>query len=198
MASHFFAYISKIRWIVRWGLNRNIISENVMEHSWEVAAIAHALGVIRNRVCDGNVDVHILATAALYHDCSEVITGDIPSPIKYHSTEIQAAYKTIEHQAGNALLNLLPSELRSDFAAVMTEENLSDELRTLIKAADMLSAYLKCQAELNAGNKEFVKASESLCAQLTHLALPEVNYFLSVFVPSFELTVDELQYHPEV
>lgn len=192
MKSHFFAYLSKLRWIARWGLKRNAIPENVMEHSWEVATIAHALGVIRNRVYGGDVDVHRLATQALYHDCSEVITGDMPSPIKYHSRAIQEAYKAIEHSAEQELVSLLPGALQEDFAAVMLHTRLSDEQRVLIKAADSLCAYLKCQAELAAGNKEFSKAASDIGNRLSGLALPEVDYFLQVFAPSYQLTLDEL------
>ncbi|MCK4703873.1 MAG: 5'-deoxynucleotidase, partial [Gammaproteobacteria bacterium] len=122
MKSHFYAYISKIRWLQRWGLKRNTISENVMEHSWEVATIAHALALIRNRYFEGDLDVNAIVVAALYHDCSEVITGDMPSPIKYHSQEITQAYKSIERKAEYELLNLLPTELQSDCKAVLIEE----------------------------------------------------------------------------
>lgn len=192
LKSHFFAYISKIRWITRWGLKRNAIPENVMEHSWEVATIAHALGIIRNRIFDGAVDASALATAALYHDCSEVITGDMPSPIKYHSAAIQQAYKAIEHEAERELVGLLPVELQADFAAVMLVGNLPDEHHQLIKAADTLSAYLKCQAELATGNQEFCKAAVEIAGRLRAYQLPEVDYFLAVFAPSYQLTLDEL------
>ncbi|HUH36724.1 MAG TPA: 5'-deoxynucleotidase, partial [Spongiibacteraceae bacterium] len=135
MVSHFFAYISKLRWITRWGLKRNSIHENVMEHSWEVATIAHGLALIRNRLYGGAVDANAVATAALYHDCSEVITGDLPSPVKYHSPALQSAYKSIEHAAEQELVALLPEALRADFAAVMLEGSLPREHRQLIKAA---------------------------------------------------------------
>ena len=192
MKSPFFAYISKIRWVVRWGLKRNAIPENVMEHSWEVATIAHALGIIRNRIYGGNVNVHTLATAALYHDCSEVITGDMPSPIKHHSLAIQKAYRTIEKEAEHELLSLLPQELRDDFAEVMLEGDLPREHLQLIKAADTLSAYLKCQAELATGNQEFRKAADDIIVRLEGYGLSEVDYFLRVFSPSYQLTLDEL------
>lgn len=192
MISHFFAYISKLRWISRWGLKRNAIAENVMEHSWEVATIAHALGVIRNRELGGNVDVYRLATLALYHDCCEVITGDMPSPIKYHSPAIKDAYKAIEASAEKELVALLPANLREDFAAVMLHERMSEAEQQLVKAADTLSAYLKCQAEIAAGNREFAGAAEDIAGRLSRLALPEVDYFLRVFAPSYQLTLDEL------
>jgi len=190
--SHFFAYISKIRWLQRWGLKRNTQSENVMEHSWEVATIAHALGLIRNKRFSGNIDANALAVAAMYHDVSEVITGDMPSPIKYHSREITDAYKSIEHQAEQELFSLLPDELKSDYEAVLLEKNLTDEQHLLIKAADTISAYIKCQLEINAGNQEFVKAAEQISAKLQSFALPEVDYFMQVFFDSYSLTLDEL------
>ena len=192
MTSHFFAYISKIRWIIRWGLKRNAIPENVMEHSWEVATLSHALALIRNTYFEGNVDANAVATAALYHDCSEVITGDMPSPIKYHSLAIQQAYKAIEHQAERELVNLLPEAMRPPFAALMQESELPREHLQLIKAADTLAAYLKCQAELLAGNQEFAKAAEDITTRLQAYKMPEVDYYLSVFAPSYQLTLDEL------
>lgn len=192
MVSHFFAYISKLRWITRWGLKRNTIRENVMEHSWEVATLAHALALIRNRCFDGSVDANAVATAALYHDCSEVITGDLPSPVKYHSPAIQQAYHSIERAAEHELVALLPENLRRDFAAVVVEDNLPLEHRQLIKAADTIAAYLKCQAELTAGNREFKKAAEDIKQRLAAYHLPEVDYFMSAFAPSYQLTLDEL------
>jgi 5'-deoxynucleotidase len=196
MVSHFFAYISKLRWIVRWGLKRNTIQENVMEHSWEVATVAHALALIRNRCYGGAVDANAVAVAALYHDCSEVITGDLPSPVKYHSPAIQEAYHSIERSAERELVQLLPLELQADFSALMIEERLPAEHRQLVKAADTLSAYLKCQAEVKAGNREFEKAAEDIKQRLDSYHLPEVDYFLATFVPSYQLTLDELLLHP--
>jgi 5'-deoxynucleotidase len=190
--SHFYAYISKIRWIQRWGLKRNTITENVMEHSWEVAVIAHALALIRNRFFDGKLDANAVATTALYHDCSEVITGDMPSPIKYHSAGIRDAYKEIEHQAETELLALLPKELQADFRAVLVEAGVPHEYHVIIKAADTLSAYLKCHSELSAGNREFSQAATDIGKRLVDLDLPEVSYFLEVFAPSYALTLDEL------
>jgi len=190
--SHFYAYISKIRWLQRWGLKRNTVSENVMEHSWEVATISHALALIRNRFFGGDLDVNAVAVAALYHDCGEIITGDMPSPIKYHSKEITKAYKSIERQAERELLNLLPSELQDDYKDVIIEDNIPKANHHIIKAADTLSAYLKCQMEVNAGNSEFTKAAEEVKKRLDEIDLPEVRYFLDVFSMSYSLTLDEL------
>ena len=155
LQSHFYAYISKIRWLQRWGLKRNVINENVMEHSWEVATITHALGVIRNQHFDGNLDVNAVVVAALYHDCGEVITGDMPSPIKYHSPAITQAYKAVEKQAEQELLKLLPESLQGAYRGVLLHEEIPPEHLQLIKAADTLCAYIKCRSEVLAGNFEF-------------------------------------------
>jgi len=192
MKSHFYAYISKTRWLQRWGLKRNTVVENVMEHSWEVATISHALGLIRNRYFDGALDVNAIVVAAMYHDCSEVITGDMPSPIKYHSAEITQAYKSIERQAEQELVSLLPGELQKDYESVMIEEKIPKEHRAIIKAADTISAYIKCQMEVSAGNSEFSKAAEDIKNKLDATDLPEVRYFLETFSPSYSLTLDEL------
>lgn len=192
MKSHFYAYISKIRWLQRWGLKRNAVTENVMEHSWEVSVIAHALALIRNRYFEGDLDVNAIVVAALYHDCSEVITGDMPSPIKYHSQEITHAYKSIERQAERELLALLPAALQADYEKVMLEDRIPEHHHAIIKAADTISAYLKCQMELAAGNSEFAKAAEAIKTRLDAIELPEVRYFLETFAGSYSLTLDEL------
>jgi len=193
MKSHFFAYISKIRWLQRWGLKRNTVAENVMEHSWEVSVISHALALIKNRYFDGNLDVNAIVVAALYHDCSEVLTGDMPSPIKYHSPEITKAYKSIEKKAEHELLNLLPDGLKDDYRASMIEEELPKDHKVIIKAADTISAYLKCKMEVAAGNQEFSIAEKDIEAKLNSITtLPEVKYFLDTFSSSYELTLDEL------
>lgn len=163
-----------------------------MEHSWEVATLAHALALIRNRYFDGNLDANAIAVAAMYHDCSEVITGDMPSPIKYHSAAITQAYKSIERQAERELLNLLPEELQQDYEAVLIEEKIPKEHLTIIKAADTISAYLKCQMEVTSGNSEFSKAAEAIKQRLNQIDLPEVTFFLETFTASYALTLDEL------
>lgn len=190
--SHFYAYISKLRWLQRWGMKRNVIHENVMEHSWEVATVAHVLALVKNRYFGGDVDVNAVVVAALYHDCSEVITGDMPSPIKYHSPEITRAYKAIELQADHELLNLLPPDLREDFRPVLVATDVPAEYQAIIKAADTICAYLKCKAEVQAGNTEFHKAEEDVRRRLDRIEAPEVQYFLETFAPSYGLTLDEL------
>jgi 5'-deoxynucleotidase len=190
--SHFFAYVSRLRWIKRWGLMRNAIEENVATHSWEVATLAHALAIIRNRHFDGDVNVDRIATAALYHDATEVITGDMPTPVKYHSRVMRGAFSDIEHKAEAELLALLPEDLRSDFAPYIEESTWSDEEKELIKAADRLSALLKCQAEIQAGNKEFEPAAGHIRQKLETDALPEVMYFLEVFAPGYQRPLDNL------
>jgi 5'-deoxynucleotidase len=163
-----------------------------MEHSWEVATIAHVLALAKNRYFGGQLDVNAVVVAALYHDCSEVITGDMPSPIKYHSPEITLAYKAIEQQAGHELLSLLPTDLRADFRKVLIEEEIAEDVHTLIKAADTICAYLKCKTEVQAGNTEFSKAEEDVRRRLERINSPEVRYFMETFAPSYGLTLDEL------
>ncbi|MDD5276097.1 MAG: 5'-deoxynucleotidase [Methylovulum sp.] len=192
ITSSFYAYLSRLRWIKRWGLKRNANPENVMEHSWEVAVIAHTLALIKNRYYEGTVDAQAVATAALYHDVTEVITGDLPTPIKYHSDAINRAYKQIEKQAELELLALLPDELRGDFEALIHDEKMPEEQLQIIKAADKISAYLKCQAELKAGNREFEIAAQHLAEALSESQQPEVVFFMQAFVPSCGLTLDGL------
>lgn len=190
--SHFFAYVSRLRWIKRWGLMRNAIEENVATHSWEVATLAHALAIIRNRHFGGRVNVDRVAAAALYHDATEVITGDLPTPVKYHSRVMREAFGDIEHKAEAELLALLPPDLREDFAPYIRESQLAPEEKELIKAADRLSALLKCQAEMQAGNKEFEPAAGHIRRKLEEDGLPEVMYFLEVFAPGYQRPLDNL------
>ncbi|MGO1692793.1 MAG: 5'-deoxynucleotidase [Marinobacter sp.] len=190
--SHFFAYVSRLRWIKRWGLMRNAIEENVATHSWEVATLAHALALIRNRHFGGQVNADRIAAAALYHDATEVITGDMPTPIKYHSQVMREAFGDIEHKAEAELLALLPADLREDFSPYLRESRQPLEDRELIKAADRLSAWLKCQAEVRAGNREFEPAEKQIRQKLEQEALPEVTYFMRVFAPSYDEPLDNL------
>ncbi|QBM18526.1 5'-deoxynucleotidase YfbR [Marinobacter sp. JH2] len=190
--SHFFAYVSRLRWIKRWGLMRNAIEENVATHSWEVATIAHALALIRNTKFDGQINADRIATAALYHDATEVITGDMPTPVKYHSKVMREVFGDIEHKAETELLALLPDELQDAFAPYLRESQWTEEEQELIKSADRLSALLKCRAEIQTGNKEFEPAAEQILRRLQEDASPEVKYFLEVFAPSYERPLDHL------
>ena len=192
VTSSFYAYLSRLRWIKRWGLKRNAHEENVMEHSWEVSVIAHTLALIKNRYYGGNVDANAIAAAALYHDITEVITGDLPTPIKYHSKEINTAYKEIEKRAEKELLALLPAELQEDFQALIQHDKMPEAHVQIIKAADKISAYLKCQAELKAGNTEFEIAAQQLALFIGEYEQPEVVFFMKAFVPSCGLTLDGL------
>ena len=192
MNNHFFAYLSKMRWIYRWGMKRNAIQENIMEHSYEVSVIAHALGIISNRLYDNDIDANALAISALYHDCSEVLTGDLPSPIKYHNKKIRDAYKEVEYTAEREMLSTLPVELQEDYRNHLLHENIPSEFVKLIKAADIIASLVKCKAEINAGNSEFKQAVQDTGERLAQMAMPEVDYFLENFLPSFDLTLDEL------
>lgn len=171
---------------------RNAIHEDVATHSWEVATIAHALAIIHNKLSDQKIDANRMAAIALYHDISEVITGDMPTPVKYHSDTIRKAYKGVEEKAQLELLALIPEEIRPEFASVLIEEQLPDIYQTLLKSADRLSALLKCRAELRAGNKEFEQAAEEIEKRLLEVNQAEVNYFLEVFAPSYDMSLDNL------
>ena len=191
MAYHFFPMIARMRYINRWGLMRNTDPENIQEHSHMVAVLAHALAVIHNEKFGGQVDPGTVAVAALYHDASEILTGDMPTPIKYDNPAIQQAYKQVESVAEEKLLSMLPDDLREEFRPAIT---IPDEnIRAVVKAADKLSAYLKCVEELKAGNNEFKKAKEQTLAALEENTLPALQYFMEEFLPGFELTLDELQ-----
>jgi 5'-deoxynucleotidase len=190
--SHFFAYLSRMKFIRRWGLMHNTYPENIQEHSLRVAMIAHALGVIKNRLFQGRANPERVAVLALFHDASEVLTGDLPTPVKYFNPEIRAAYQAIETVANRKLLDMVPGELREDYRALLSGQDDDREHHDLVKAADRLAAYIKCLEELAAGNHEFSKAEKALRGSVEALALPEVRYFLDTFVPSFKLTLDEL------
>ncbi|EAR10459.1 5'-deoxynucleotidase [Reinekea blandensis] len=193
--SRFFAYLDRLRWIRRWGLMRNVTEENVMEHSWQVATIAHALALIRTDVLNLNDDGFTpeqVATTALYHDCSEIITGDMPSPVKYHSQTISDAYKRIEDEAEEEILSLLPAPLTKSFSSFLLHRNIHPDIAAIVKTADLISAYLKCQAELHAGNKEFTRAETEIGRQIRQLQRPEADYFMAHFVESYQLNLDEL------
>ena len=191
MPESFFPMIARMRYINRWGLMRNTQPENIQEHSHQVAVLAHALAVIQNRYFGGQVDPGAVAVAALYHDASEILTGDMPTPIKYDNPDIQSAYKAVEATAEQKLLSMLPEDLRGEFEAAVTIPD--PQVRALVKAADKLSAYLKCVEERKAGNAEFRSAEEQTYAALRDNPLPALDYFMDRFLPGFQLTLDELQ-----
>ena len=190
MHEHFFAYISRMRYIDRWALMRNSQRENVQEHSHMVAVLAHALAVIRRDVFGGEIDPGEVAVAALYHDAPEILTGDLPTPVKYFNPDIQSAYKQVEAVSADKLLGMLPDELRPAYVPYLKEE--PGPVHDLVKAADKLSAYIKCVEELKMGNNEFRQAAEQTLELLQGSPLPEVGYFMEHFLPAFSLTLDEL------
>ena len=189
---HFFAYLSRMRYINRWGLMRNTMPENIQEHSHMVAVLAHTLAVIRRDVFGLDADPGAAAAAALYHDVPEILTGDLPTPVKYYNPEIRDAYRQVEEISAQKLLSMLPAELRPAFDPLVRED-YDPALKQLVKAADKLSAYLKCVEELKAGNMEFKQAAAQTLDALTALQLPELDYFMERFLPAFGLTLDELQ-----
>ena len=190
MKHSFFALISRMRYIGRWGLMRNSLPENIQEHSHMVAVIAHCLAVIGRDVYGKSCNPDACAAAALYHDASEIITGDLPTPIKYHDEAIKNSYKEIERNANLRLLTFLPDELRGTFEPLLIHQDA--EICAYVKAADKLAAYIKCIEERKAGNNEFVSAEAQILGVLRENPLPEVGYFMQNFIPSFELTLDEL------
>jgi len=190
--SHFFAHLSRLKLINRWPLMRNVRTENVSEHSLQVAMVAHALAVIKNKKFNGNLDVGRIALMAMYHDASEVLTGDLPTPVKYYNAQIAHEYKKIEKIAQKKLIEMLPEDLRSAWAPLIDEHQHSEAETAVVKQADALCAYLKCLEELSAGNNEFLLAKARLEKTLAQRHSPEMDYFVSVFVPSFSLSLDEI------
>lgn len=188
---HFFAYLDRLKLIRRWGLMRNIEQENDMEHSMQTALIAHGLAVLGNRRFGRSLNPEKVVAMALYHDASEALTGDLPTPVKYKNPEMQSAYQDIEHRARTRLLAMLPEDLRDDFQPYIQPDETGEEWQ-LVKAADRLSAYIKCLTEEKLGNGEFAKAKATILASLEASPLPEVQVFLEEFVPSYTLTPDEL------
>ena len=188
--SHFFAYLGRMKYILRWGLMRNTQPENIQEHSLQVAVIGHALAVISNRRFGGTADPDRVASLAVFHEAGEVITGDLATPIKYFNPHIKEAYKHIEQVAAEKLYSMLPEEFKPDYEPLLFQKDTEEH--RLMKAADKLCAYLKCLDELKAGNSEFEKATQAIRRELDALKRPEVDYFLDQFAPSFSLTLDEL------
>jgi len=189
---HFYAMLSRMKYINRWGLMRNTRSENLCEHSFEVAVIAHALAVLRNTRFGGQVNPERAALLALFHDATEILTGDLPTPVKYYNPQIRTAYREVETVAQNKLLSLLPGDLKPSYQAILSADADGDQaLLPLVKAADKLSAVIKCMEEKGMGNGEFSKAEDTLLQALRDMHLPEADCFMEEFLPSYRLTLDE-------
>lgn len=188
----FFAFVFRQKYITRWALMRNISPESLSEHSAEVAVLAHALALIGNRIYGKDYQPDRIASAALFHDVPEVITGDLPTPIKYFSPALKSDYKLIEDNAIETLLDRLPPELRADYSALLRASDLDAPSRLLIKAADKLAAYIKCLEEEKGGNTEFRSAAASTLNALEQFDCPELQYFLTELLPAFRMTLDEI------
>ena len=192
MRHDFYAYMDRMKHIKRWQLMRSEREENVMEHSYSVTIFAHALATIHNQVFGGKADVLKTVLYAAYHETSEVMTGDLPTPIKYYNRSIHGAYKELEHIACQKIIGMLPQELQSEISPYVLADENSIEYK-LVKAADRLAAYVKCMEELRYGNGEFVRAKNSIEEDLHSRKMPEIEYFFEHFIPSFNLTLDELE-----
>lgn len=187
----FFAFLSRMRHIYRWSLMRNVNRENIMEHSLQVAMIAHGLAIINNKVFGGDANPEKTALLAIYHDSNETITGDLPTPIKYFNKGMESSYKNLEDISKEKLLSLLPELMAEEYKEIIFYDENTIEGR-LVKGADRLCAYIKCVEELKAGNKEFHKAQQSILERIQRLNLPEISYFMDHFMEPFSLTLDEL------
>lgn len=190
---HFFAFLSRMKYINRWGLMRNTYPENIQEHCQQVAVIAHALAVIRNTYFGSSLNAERVAVLAMYHDSNEIFTGDMPTPIKYYNPEISGAYKKVESLSKKKLVHMLPHELQKAFEDVLFTRDEEKQLWEIVKAADRIAAYIKCVEEEKAGNREFKKAGEMILKSITQIELQEVKFFMESFIPSFCLTLDELE-----
>jgi 5'-deoxynucleotidase len=190
-SSPFYAHLSRLRFIKRWGLMRNAVEEDVAQHSWEVAVLAHALALIARDVLGQAIDPNAVATKALFHDATEAITGDLPTPVKY-SPAMRHATAHLEEQVSREMTHLLPSALQGAMRDVMDHEAWPDPEAKLIKAADRLAAWLKCRAELRYGNREFEQAERQIWRKIEETMTPELRYFLDVFGGAYDLTLDSL------
>ena len=189
--NHFFAMHSRMKYINRWALMRNTCSENICEHSNDVSAIAHALAVIKNVRYGGELNCERAAFLGLYHDMPEIITGDMPTPVKYHSKDMREAFLSVENMASEKLLSMLPEDMRAYYREAFFPEAEDEELWRIVKAADKISALIKCIEEEKAGNKEFCKALESTEKSISEMNMPEADIFLKEFIPAFYLSLDE-------
>ncbi|MBR5498280.1 MAG: 5'-deoxynucleotidase [Clostridia bacterium] len=192
MTSNFYAFLSRMKYINRWALMRNTNEETLSQHSHEVAAVAYALCVIGNRRYGRNYNAERAALLGIYHDMPEILTGDMPTPVKYFNPEIKNAYKQVEKCASEKLISTLPEDLRDDFDFLFNKHDEDRELWTIVKAADKFSALIKCIEERKAGNLEFAKAEISTLESIKNMNLPEAEDFIRDFLPGYELTLDQL------
>lgn len=191
--SNFFAMLYRMRYIDRWGLMNNTRTENISEHSLDVAVLTHALVTIANKRFGAELSADRAAVMGMFHDASEIITGDLPTPIKYYNEDIKNAYKQIEAVSEESLLKMLPKDLREEYATLISSAQADEALIPYVKAADKLSALIKCISEIRMGNSEFVKAERTIREAIDKMELPAVSVFMKEFMPSFELTLDELE-----
>lgn len=191
--SPFFAMMSRMKYINRWALMRNSYPENISEHSLEVGMLAHVLALISNKRFGNSLNAERAALMGMYHDCTEIITGDMPTPIKYYNQDTREAYKNVEKQAADELLSMLPEYLQEEYTSLLLPQEGEEYLWQLVKAADRISAYVKCIEEEKAGNREFASAKASIYSKLTEMNLPEVRVFLQDFMNSYKKTLDELK-----
>lgn len=191
MENQFYAVLSRMKYINRWALMRNLQTESVWEHSYEVAILAHALAVLTNRRFGGGVRVERCVLLALYHDAPEIFTGDMPTPVKYHSPALRDAYQQVEELAADRLLEMLPEDLQAEYRPLFIPDSPDETEQQLVKAADKLSALIKCATELAQGNREFESARRTIERALRDMRLPAVDCFLEEFLPAFTLTLDE-------
>jgi len=194
----FFAMLDRMQYINRWGLMKNNRTENIKEHSMDVAMVAHALATIRNKMFSENeeqVDALLVMGIALFHDASEIVTGDLPTPIKYRNPEIMTAYKRLEDQASEQLICLLPETMRDSYRVLFSPDlskKAEREAHGIVKAADRICAYIKCISEEKSGNSEFFSAKQSIRESIDKIALPEVKYFMDHFIPAYGMTLDQI------
>ena len=187
----FFAYLNRMKYINRWGLMHSAMTENIMEHSQQVAVVAHALATISNVYFGGNLDANSIAVKALFHETSEVLTGDLPTPIKYFNPDIRDAYKKLEKYSNDRLLMHLPAELAAEYTKIVDDTDSIEH--TFVKYADKICAYVKCIDEVKMSNSEFYKAEKTLEKEIRAFKSPEVNYFMDNFIEAYKLTLDELE-----
>ncbi|MCR5609684.1 MAG: 5'-deoxynucleotidase [Lachnospiraceae bacterium] len=192
MESNFFAMMSRLKYIDRWALMRNTRQENLCEHSLDVAMIAHALAVISNVRCGNSLNADKAAVIGMYHDASEIITGDLPTPIKYYSDDMKAAFKEIEKVADYKIINMLPDDIKKEYESVFFKRENDEYLWKLVKAADKIAAYIKCIEEENTGNSEFKSAKKTVLSAINEIDLEEVRIFMEEFIPAYGKNLDEL------